>query len=132
MALTVFSAKNYSAKLKVTVQATGKLGFTSETAKSLNLSPETYIKIASEEGDANLLYMILCPNPDDDGFKVSRISGYYSLPIASLLTELGIDYKTKTVIFDLSRESSLDGEAGGIVYKMNKREKQRKKEVAMK
>lgn len=132
MSLTVFSAKNYSAKLKVTVQATGKLGFTSETAKSLNLSPDTYIKIASDNGSADSLYMIICQNPDEDGFKVNRISGYYSLPTSVLLTELGIDYKMKTVIYDLSRDSSLDIEAGGIVYKMNKREKQRKKEVPMK
>lgn len=76
--------------------------------------------------------MIVCKEPDEDGFKVSLNSGYYSLPTTMLLKELGLDYNHYTIIFDLSRESSLDEEAGGIVYKMSKRvNSKKKKEVAM-
>jgi hypothetical protein len=131
MALSVFSAKNYSTKLKVTVQRTGKLGFTASTAESLHLSKDSFIKIARDDEDVENLYMIVSSSPDEDAFKISCISGYYSLSVAPLLKELGIDYLKKTVIFDLSRAASYDEEAGGIVYKMTKREKQRKKEAGM-
>lgn len=132
MSLSIYSAKNYSTKLKVTVQKTGKLGFTADTATSLHLTPDTYIKIACDEEQADNLYMIVCNEPDEDGFKVSLNSGYYSLPTTMLLKELGLDNAQYTVIFDLSRESSLDEEVGGKVYKMNKRiNSKKKKEVAM-
>ena len=133
MALSVFSAKNYSTKLKVTIQGTGKLGFTAETAKALALSADSYIKIAGDDEEKDRLYMIVCSGPDEDGFKVNCVSGYYSLPTTMLFNELGIDYTHFTVMFDLSRESRLDEEAGGMVYKMTKRQNpKKKKEVAMK
>ncbi len=133
MALSVYSAKNYSTKLKVTVQKTGKLGFTADTANSLCLTPESCIKIACDEEQADDLYMIVCNEPDEDGFKVGLNSGYYSLPTTLLLKELGLDYTHNTVIFDLSREPALDEEAGGKVYKMTKRQNpKKKKEAAMK
>ena len=132
MPLSIYSAKKYSTKLKVTIQATGKLGFTAGTAKALSLSPDNYIKIACDDANTDLLYLIVCPGQDEDGFKLSCISGYYSLPTTLLFDELGIDYLSQTVIFDLSREPRLDEEAGGTVYKMNKREiPKKKKEVTM-
>ena len=130
MPLKIYSAKNFSTKLKVTIQGTGKLGFTAGTAKSLRLTPITYIKIASDSDDANILYLIVCNDIDEDGFKVDYISGYYSLPTTVLFNELGIDYKNYTVIYDLTREATLDTEANGTVYKMNKRVKEKKKKEA--
>ena len=38
MNIQVLSAKKYSQKLKVTIQATGKLGFSDETAKEMELA----------------------------------------------------------------------------------------------
>lgn len=132
MALTVYSAKNYNKKLKVTIQKTGKLGFTADTAASLFLNENTYIKIARDEEQPDDLYMIVCDNPDEDGFKVNLNSEYYSLPTTMLFKELGLDYTHYTIIFDLSRASSLDEEACGKVYKMCKRiNSKKKKEVAM-
>ncbi|MBP5347161.1 MAG: hypothetical protein J6Y51_00255 [Bacteroidaceae bacterium] len=133
MALYVYSAKNYKTKLKVTIQATGKLGFTTQTADVLGLSPNTFIKIACDDSQNEDLYMIICKGEDEDGFKVSLISGFYSLQTTILFNELGIDYKNNTVIFDLIRDSRLDQEANGTVYKMSKRIKNRnKKELIMK
>lgn len=129
MALKVFSAKQYSVKLKCTIQNTGKLGFTSGTAKILKLTPESYIKIAADD-EQGLLYLIVCDEPDEDGFHVDYISKYYSLPTTVLFNELGIDYKNYTVMYDLSRESSLDSEARGSVYKMIKRVNEKKKKEA--
>ena len=130
MTLKVYSAKQYSVKLKCTIQNTGKLGFTSGTAKVLKLNPDSYIKIASNDEQIEMLYLIVCDKPDEDGFNVDFISGYYSLPTTVLFNELGIDYKNYTVIYDLFRETSLDVEAGGTVYKMVKRTNEKKKKEA--
>lgn len=129
MALKVFSAKQYSVKLKCTIQNTGKLGFTAGTAKVLQLTPESYVKIAADE-EQSTLYLIVCNGFDEDGFQVDFISGYYSLPTTVLFNELRIDYKHYTVMYDLSREASLDSEAGGTVYKMAKRVNEKKKKEA--
>lgn len=132
MALKVYSAKQYSIKLKCTIQNTGKLGFTSGTAKVLQLKPDSCIKIASDEDHINAMYLIVCDKPDEDGFKVDYVSGYYSLPTTVLFNELGIDYKNYTIMFDLTRDTSLDQEAEGVVYKMTKRvNEKKKKEVDM-
>lgn len=128
MSLTIYSARSYTAKLKVTVQSTGKLGFTAETAKALQLTPDTYIKIGRDDDQDGLLFMIVCNVPDDDGFKVCHTSGYYSLPTTLLFKELGVDYTGYTVIYDLVRESSLDIEVNGKVYRMDKRIKPRNKQ----
>lgn len=130
MALKVYSAKQYSVKLKCTIQNTGKLGFTSGTAKVLKLNPDSYIKIASDEEQVELMYLIVCNEPDEDAFNVDFISGYYSLPTSVLFNELGIDYKKYTVMYDLVRDTSLDEEVNGTVYKMMKRTNERKKKEA--
>lgn len=133
MTLQILSAKKYSTRLKVTIQGTGKLGFTAETAKTLQLSPDSYIKIACDADQNDALYLIVCNIPDDDGFKVSYISKYYSLPTTVLFKELGIDYVNNTVMFDLVRIPALDKEADGTVYRMDKRSNPKnKKEADMK
>lgn len=131
MSISIYSAKQYSAKLKATIQATGKLGFTTETASALGLSNDTYIKIASDDELADTFYMIVCEGKDEDGFKVHSASGYFYLPTTRLFNDINIDYKNYTVIFDLSREPKLDNEAGGKVYKMNKRQNAKKKKEAI-
>lgn len=121
-----YSAKDYSTKLKVTIQATGKLGFTAGTASALHLTPDSHVKLAGDETGTALLYLVVCPDTDEDGFKVDFTSGYYSLPTTVLFNELGIDYESYTFMYDLTRESSLDEEAGGVVYKMKERKIKRK------
>lgn len=133
MGLNIYSAKQYSAKMKVTVQATGKLGFTAETANILGLTNDTYIKIAGDDESKDVLYMIVCPGKDEDGFKSHSSAGYFYLPTTMLFNDLHLDYKNFTIMFDLSREPDLDNVAGGKVFKMNKRQNpKKKKEGAMK
>lgn len=126
-AIKFFSAKQYSTKLKVTVQATGRLGFSDDTAKEMGLSSQTYIKLGSEDGTDELKYMVVLPEADDDAFKVCKAGDYYYLPIAVLLMSLGYDFRNKTIIFDLTRSMELDDELGGKVYKLNKRENEKRR-----
>ncbi len=124
-----FSAKQYSARLKATIQSSGKLGFTDETAKELALSAQTYVRLGIDESDSETLYLVVCESTDEDAFKVCKAGEYYYLPTATLFRSLGFDFKNRTIIFDLTRSSEFDDEFSGKVYKLNKREldKRRKK-----
>ena len=119
--IQVLSAKKYSQKLKVTIQATGKLGFSDETARTLRLSEgAAYVKFL-KDGDTDVMYMSVLYAADEDAFKVCKAGTYYYLATAQLFNDLDIDYKHTTVIYDLVRCAQLDGEFGGAVYRMNPR-----------
>lgn len=122
-----YSAKQYSAKLKVTIQATGKLGFTDDTAKELELSTHTYIKLGGDESEPDVMYLVVLQEVNDDAFKVCKAGDYFYLPTTVLFLSLGYDFRNKTIIFDLTRAKEFDEEFGGKVYKLNKRESDKKK-----
>ncbi len=126
-----FSARQYSAKLKVTIQSSGKLGFTDETAKELNLSSQTYIKLGVDENEPEDMYLVVLREADEDAFKVCKSGDYYYLPTTLLFMSLGYDYKNRTIMFDLTRSSEFDDEYGGTVYKLNKRESDKKRRKIM-
>lgn len=132
MKAQILSAKKYNKKLKVTIQSSGKLGFTDETAKAFNLSEKaSFIKFILDEENPDDLYLSLSTTYDEDAFKVCKAGDYFYLPTTLLFNEMGYNYKEYTIIFDLSRYSQYDEEFGGEVYRMFKREKS-KKEVSMK
>jgi hypothetical protein len=122
-----YSAKQYCAKLKVTIQSSGKLGFTDETAKELELTSQTYIKIGADRNNPEIMYLVVCRQADDDAFKVCKAGDYYYLPTTVLFMSLGFDFRNKTIIFDLTRSGGLDEELEGKVYKLNKRESDKRK-----
>ncbi len=124
MAISIISAKQFKAKLKATIQATGKLGFTSDTAKNLNLNNEKHIKFAKDDENESL-YIIINDKASDDAFPVRESSGYFYAPTARMFDMLGMDYQHYTIIFDLVRQSSLDDMLQGEVYLMRKRQKTR-------
>lgn len=127
MAFRILSAEKYGAKLKATIQQTGRLGFTETTAICLKLSAGRYAKFAQDE-ESKDLYLCMCEKKDKETFDV-RLSGkYYYVPATTLFDMMGFDYKRKTIMFDLVRNSDLDMEMGGEVYKMNKRENLKRKE----
>ena len=43
MALTLLSAKNFTFTLKVTIQKSGKLGFSAPTAEALGIDTKSYL-----------------------------------------------------------------------------------------
>jgi len=132
MKVKVLSAKKYCRKLKVTIQSSGKLGFTEETANAFKLYDDTsYIKFVADEDNPGDLYLSLSKIYDEDAFKVCKAGKYYYLQTTLLFNEMGLNYKDNTIIFDLSRESNYDLELGGEVYRMYKR-MLTKKEVSMK
>ena len=128
MGIQVLSARQYSHKLKITLQATGRLGFSEDTAKEFKLSScQTYIKFLRDE-DTDKMFLAVLYHPDEDAFKVCKSGSYYNLQTSQMFKDLGIDYKKNTVIYDLSRCAEHDEEFGGLAYEMEPRMKKRGKE----
>ena len=128
MNIQVLSARQYSRKLKITLQATGRLGFSEDTAKEFKLSScQAFIKFLRDE-DTDKMFLALLYHPDEDAFRVCKSGNYYNLMTSQMFKDLGIDYKKNTVIYDLSRCAEHDEEFGGLAYEMEPRMKKRGKE----
>lgn len=122
--IEILSAKKFQVKLKATIQASGRLGFTDETAKSLRLDAGVPMKFA-RDNERDVLYLARLQEEDEDSFEVKKSGDYFYLATRTLFDTLGIDYHTHSVIFDFARDTSLDELMGGETYRLCKRERQR-------
>lgn len=126
MGLKLLSAKDFYVRLKVTIQASGRLGFTETTAKKLELNTEKWVKFAEDE-DTEDMYLAVCNEKSDDAFPVKASGGYYYVFAKNLFDAKGLDYTHQTIIFDLTKSPDYDEFFGGSTYRMNKRVITRKK-----
>lgn len=122
--IEILSAKKFQVKLKATIQASGRLGFTDETAKALHLEAGVPMKFARDD-ERDTLYLARLQEGDEDSFEVKKSGDYFYLATRTLFDTIGIDYRTHSVIFDFARDTSLDNLLGGETYRLCKREKQR-------
>ena len=125
MGYKVLSASKYTSRLKATIHASGKLGFSEATARELGLkdNSENYIQFAQDDENPDLLYLINNTMDDGDSFKVCKAGAYYYVNTKVMFDSLGIDYISKTIIFDIIKLQDTVNE----VYKMIKRELERTK-----
>lgn len=117
----IIKSRDFNIKLKATIHSSGRLGFTSDTAKALHLSPEMYAKFARDDEDEKALYLVITNESDEDAFKVTKSGAYYYLSTSLMFDSFGYDYKKYNIMFDLVRMSELDELLNGQVYKLNKR-----------
>ena len=120
MAIQILSAKKFAITLKVTIQKTGRLGFTDETAKALDLESGKFATFA-QDSENDSLYLIINNEANEDAFDIRLSSGYYYISAKTLFDTLGFDYANNTIMFDLIRQSSLDDDLQGQVYLMKQR-----------
>jgi len=129
MEMTIISAKQFATKLKATIQASGRLGFTDETAKSLRLSSEKRAKFAQDK-EKGALYLMIVDKSDEDAFQIRESSGYFYVPTKQMFDMLGYDYENNNIMFDLVRQTNIGDEIEGLVFKMKPRiNKRKEKEV---
>ena len=117
--ITFFNADDFSTSLRCTIQRSGKLGFTDYTQKQLSLSEGMYIKIGERKisDDEQQLFLQICTDENKQGgFKVFKAGRYFYLNTKVLFDELGYDFKSRPIIFELVK---FDGE--NKIYKMVKR-----------
>lgn len=124
--MRILSVKQFSSRLKVTIQSSGRLNFTDDATKTLGISENTLIKFALDDENDNTLYLVLASDTDDeDAFRVRKSGAYYYVPTKNLFDALGIEYEGKSLGYDLVRAESQDIELGGMAFKMSQREKGR-------
>ena len=122
--MIILSVKQFSNRLKATVQSSGRLNFTEETTKILGLTEDTLIKFALEDESNDTLYLVISSvNDDEDAFRVRKSGSYLYVPTKSLFDALGIEYDGKSLVYDLIRATAKDAELGGMVFKMSPRDK---------
>ena len=121
----IFNAKEFTTKLKVTIQSTGKLGFTADTISQLQLTTDCSVLIAPDSDSKQILYMAVLRTQNETAFPVLKSGNYYYLNTKQLFDKLGFSYTTGTVMFDLSRFEEGDSQLGGDCYKMTMREKRK-------
>ena len=120
MAITVLSAKQFATKLKATIQASGRLGFTAETATALGLESGKFAKFAKDD-EKESLYLIIINDSNEDAFEIRVSSGYYYVPTKVMFDTLGFNYENGNIMFDLVRQPSYDDDLQGQVYYMKQR-----------
>ena len=125
MAIRIINAKQFSTKLKATIQFSGRLGFTEETANVLDLSVGKFARFAQDD-EKNTLYLIIIDEASEDAFQIRLSSGYYYVQTKMMFDMLGFDYEHNTIMFDLIRQPSLDADLMGQAYLMKQRINKRK------
>ena len=120
MSITVLSAKQFATKLKATIQASGRLGFTAETATVLGLESGKFAKFAKDD-ENDSLYLTIINEPNEDAFEIRVSSGYYYVPTKVMFDTLGFNYENGNIMFDLVRQPSYDDDLQGQVYYMKQR-----------
>ena len=122
----IFNAKELTQKLKATVQRTGKLGFTAETLEALNIHQGTHIRIANDTETKRVLWLGVVQEPADNAFPVNKAGDYYYVNTTKLFETIGIDFRKKNCMYDMSRAPENDEAIGGECYKMELRVTDRK------
>ncbi|MHA8084924.1 hypothetical protein U8695_05005 [Aquirufa antheringensis] len=103
MRLIFHNANELAAKTKATVHSSGKLGFSIETNKILELDQYKFMQIATNEDDENdlNLYAILHKDEIEGAFRLIKAGSYYNLNTKGLFDKLNVDYQNSTVIYDI-------------------------------
>lgn len=122
----IFNAKELTQKLKATVQRTGKLGFTAETLEALQIKQGTYIRIADDTESKRILWLGVINEPTDNAFPVNKAGDYYYLNTTKLFEKIGIDFRKKNCMYDMTRAPENDEAIGGECYKLQLRVTDRK------
>lgn len=117
--LSILSAKEYAKGMTVTIQASGKLGFSANSARVLRLQKGEGVKFAMMDGKE--LVLINSRKKEPDAFTLMQSNGYYSLKTKHLFDHLGMDYARQKISFDLVRLP----DDGMELYRMVEKKKDR-------
>jgi hypothetical protein len=111
--------------LKATIHSSGKLGFSAGAIKAMNINSNSFVQIAlnaEDKSDQNL-YAFITKQADENALKINKAGDYYYVNTKALFDKLEIDYRKNKIMFDIV-EIEYEGE---IVFKLVRREKDRKK-----
>ena len=101
--LVFHKASEFDANVKATAHRSGKLGFSENAIKKLNLDENRFLQIATNGDDENdhTLYVIVQNKESPDCFRVTKSGEYYYAATKPLFDKLGVDYRNLKVIYDI-------------------------------
>jgi hypothetical protein len=122
--LKFFNSNELEKPFKLSVHKSGKLGFTLEAAKAMELTKNKSISIGMNEDDLTdqRLYMIVNEKEEPGAFKVAKAGVYYYLPIKLLLDNLKIPYHSENVVFNMEKVNF----EGQLFYRLTRIDQDRK------
>lgn len=132
MKLQLFNAAEFGKPLKVTIQSTGRLGFTDLTAHKLELDTDTYVRFYIDEDNVDRPIVEFIRMEDHSGYRVMKSGQYFYLSTSAFFQRLGFDYNSGTIICDLHDDAEARAELhNDMVYRLVRRpEKKSKKKSA--
>src|SRR5258708_24012722 len=106
MKIKFFNPENLDKNLKATVHKSGKMGFTIESARKMDLSAEKSMSIGINEDDEEdkNLYIVVNPSKQKDSFPILKAGNYYYVNTKPLFDSLKFDYLKKNISFELSED----------------------------
>ncbi len=109
--LEIFSAKKFRSNAKATVHATGKIGFSIVAAELLELTKGTGIIVGRQRGESghSSLVIIVVSATNQEAFPVRQVGEYYQIDASRLLDDLDVDYKERSLIYNISAVEDEDG-----------------------
>lgn len=123
--LSFFEPTSPGGLVKCTIHKDGKLGFSREAIKIMNIDVGGSVKIAKNTADASdeSLYLVVFSSAVEGAFKIVKAGQYFYLYTKHLFDRLHIDYADQhKVIYDIE-ELDMQGQK---VFKLNRRIKSRK------
>lgn len=125
MKIKYYKPKAITGKVKCTIHQNGKMGFSRQAIKKMDLETNRYAKIGFNEEDENdkALYLKIQGHQDVDTYKINKAGEYFYLNTKYLFDDLNIDYVRKKIIYDIQEIETEED----VVYRLDKRELTRKK-----
>lgn len=124
MEIKFFNASEFGSNLKLTLHKTGKLGFSMDAIKTLNIAGLKSASIGKNPADNNsVLYMLLHAEEVHGAFDISKAGSYYYINTKGLFDKLGINYsaqRNKLFTYDILETGDKIGESP--LYKLVLRE----------
>lgn len=111
MRLRFIKPNELEKSIRLTIHKSGKLGFTLEASKKLELKPGQSASLAvnEEEPDSRDLYMVINQKEEEGAFKISRAAPYYFINTKLLFDNLNVDYASGKIAYDM-KKIVVDGE----------------------
>jgi len=111
--------------VKATIHKSGKLGFSQAAIDKLELTQNTYLMIGTnkENKKDNNIYLVISRESNELAIKVNKAGDYYYLNTKDFFNEISVDFKNKSIIYDIVDISTEQDR----LYKLIPREKDRKR-----
>ena len=84
------------------------------------------LRIANDTESKRILWLGVLQEPADNAFPVNKAGDYYYVNTTKLFETIGIDFRRKNCMYDMSRAPENDEAIGGECYKMELRVTDRK------